>query len=197
MRVVPCVRRRSAGLYRRSRRRYGVNECNGDFSRTKRLWVIPPATAIALCRKIASFLRCTRRGRNKKPGGEFPQPGQTGTNLLSGQAAADRAGDAYQPGSEKTQCAGLRNLGRRVAARDSKTSAGTAIITHDADVKSEAGDLTNIRIENGEGQGGRKLLTVTQGSFEEVAERKRPDAGIRLQAGAHIADAETRQRTTC
>ena len=72
---------------------------------------------------------------------------------LRQEAAADHAGNAYQTGSEKTRCAGLSNLRSRVAARDGKASAGAAVITHDADGESEAGNLTNVGIQNGEAQG--------------------------------------------
>src|SRR5215469_14165557 len=145
---------------------------------------------------IGIFRQSPAEEEIKNPVGLSPAGSDGRNDSALGQATADHAGNAYQTGSEKTQCAGLRNLRRRVTASDSKASTGTAIITHDAEVKSEAADLTNIGIENGEGQGCGKLLTMAQRSFEQVAERKRSYAGIRLQTGAHIADTEIGQRTT-
>ena len=60
---------------------------------------------------------------------------------------------------------------------------------------SEASDLINVRIKNGEAQGCGELLTVLQVSLKEIAERERSYARVGLKTGAHFADAETGQRT--
>ena len=83
------------------------------------------------------------------------------------------------------------------AAGDGVAGAGAIIIVflQYADMDSEASDLINVRIENGEAQGCGELLTILQVSLEEITERERSYARVGLKTGAHFADAETGQRT--
>ena len=57
-------------------------------------------------------------------------------------------------------------------------------------MNSEASDLINIGIENGETQNRGELLAATQRGFEELAKRKRPYVVVGLEAVAHSAGAE-------
>ena len=82
---------------------------------------------------------------------------------LGRKPATDDATNADQAGSKKTQRAGLRNLRRRVDTGYGKASAGTAFLAaQGADVESEASDLTDVGIENREGQGCGELLTMAK-----------------------------------
>ena len=103
-------------------------------------------------------------------------------NYLREEATTNQSSDAYQAGSEKSECARFGNCGRRTAAGYCKTgqSATVTICVNHAKVDSEAGQLANGGVGNGEAQGRRKLLPATNPSFEYVAEREAPDGTVVL-----------------
>jgi len=110
--------------------------------------------------------------------------------VLRAEAAANHTGESKQAYSDKAHSSGFGHDGRGIARGGATTSA-----IENAQVESQASDLVNIRIQNGEVKGcGERLAAIPCGLKKEV-EGKTSNCAVLFELGGHSAEAKIGQGT--